>query len=54
LLLPYLYYKTGNHLQAALIKDEEAKDKDCPYCLNKIPVQAVKCGHCGSEQLKTL
>ena len=24
-------------------------DKDCPYCLSKIPLAATKCGHCTSE-----
>lgn len=23
-------------------------DKDCPFCFSKIPVKAVKCGHCTS------
>ena len=45
--------KQINHLQKALIKSEEAKDKECPFCCNKIPINAVKCGHCGSEQPKS-
>jgi len=24
-------------------------EKDCPYCLSKIPVAATKCAHCTSE-----
>jgi large conductance mechanosensitive channel len=24
-------------------------DKDCPYCLSKIPLAATKCAHCTSE-----
>jgi large conductance mechanosensitive channel len=24
-------------------------EKDCPYCLSKIPLAATKCGHCTSE-----
>ncbi|MGO9606260.1 MAG: large conductance mechanosensitive channel protein MscL [Candidatus Binataceae bacterium] len=27
-------------------------DKDCPFCLSKIPIGATKCAHCTSE-LKT-
>lgn len=23
--------------------------KDCPYCLSKIPIKAVKCGYCTSD-----
>ena len=26
-----------------------AADKDCPYCLSKVPLQASKCAHCTSE-----
>jgi large conductance mechanosensitive channel len=34
---------------------EEAKaeaaptEKECPYCLMKVPIKAVKCGHCTSD-----
>jgi large conductance mechanosensitive channel len=24
-------------------------EKDCPYCLSRIPIKATKCGHCTSE-----
>lgn len=24
-------------------------EKDCPYCLSSIPIQAKRCGHCTSE-----
>ncbi len=24
----------------------EPTDKECPYCLNKIPIKATKCGFC--------
>ncbi len=27
----------------------ETKDKDCPFCLFKIPIKATKCGHCTSQ-----
>ena len=26
--------------------------KDCPYCLNTVPLKAIRCGHCTSD-LKT-
>jgi large conductance mechanosensitive channel len=42
--------KQINHFKDALTKKEEAQDKDCPYCCSKIPIKAVKCAHCGSEQ----
>jgi large conductance mechanosensitive channel len=28
---------------------EEPTEKECPYCLMKVPYRAVKCGHCTSE-----
>ncbi|WP_368449218.1 large conductance mechanosensitive channel protein MscL [Cobetia amphilecti] len=28
---------------------EEVTDKDCPYCLSKVPLAATRCGHCTSE-----
>lgn len=37
------------------LKKEEVKasaeptDKDCPYCLSKIPIKATRCPHCTSE-----
>lgn len=24
-------------------------EKDCPYCLSKIPIKATRCGHCTSQ-----
>ena len=26
-----------------------AKTKECPYCLNQVPVKATRCGHCTSH-----
>ncbi|QQK64410.1 large conductance mechanosensitive channel protein MscL [Cobetia sp. cqz5-12] len=28
---------------------EEITDKDCPYCLSKVPLAATRCSHCTSE-----
>ena len=30
-------------------KEVTPTKKQCPYCFFEIPVEAVKCGHCGSE-----
>lgn len=27
----------------------EPTEKDCPYCLSRIPIKATKCAHCTSE-----
>jgi len=27
----------------------ETTTKDCPFCLSKIPLNAIKCAYCGSE-----
>lgn len=29
-------------------KEEVPTEKDCPYCMMKIPIKATKCGHCTS------
>ena len=29
-------------------EEEEATEKDCPYCFSKIPIQAMRCPHCTS------
>ena len=33
----------------ALKRDQEAKDKECPYCLSKIAAKATRCPQCTSE-----
>jgi large conductance mechanosensitive channel len=30
-------------------KDTAPTEKDCPYCLMKIPVKAIKCAHCTAD-----
>jgi large conductance mechanosensitive channel len=30
-------------------RQEEATEKDCPFCLTKIPLQAVRCPACTSQ-----
>ncbi|GAH27198.1 unnamed protein product, partial [marine sediment metagenome] len=27
----------------------EPTTKDCPYCLSRIPIKAIRCSHCTSE-----
>ena len=27
----------------------ESTTKDCPYCLSKIPLKAIKCAYCGTD-----
>lgn len=44
----FLLVKWVNHLTGA-DKPLAPTTKDCPYCLNSIPLAATKCGHCTSE-----
>ena len=47
--------KTVNKL-TSLGKKPEAPaaptTKTCPFCCSEIPIKAVKCAHCGSDQPK--
>lgn len=45
--------KAVNKLTALGKKPEapaEPTTKTCPFCCNEIPIKAVKCAHCGSDQ----
>lgn len=47
--------KAVNKLTALDKKPEapaEPTTKTCPFCCNEIPIKAVKCAHCGSDQPK--
>ena len=47
--------KAVNKLTAHGKKPEapaEPSTKVCPFCCSKIPIKAVKCAHCGSDQPK--
>lgn len=47
--------KTVNKLTALGKKPEaptEPTTKVCPFCCIEIPIKAVKCAHCGSDQPK--
>ena len=47
--------KAVNKLTALGKKPEapaEPTTKVCPYCRSEIPIKAVKCAHCGSDQPK--
>ena len=47
--------KTVNKLTALGKKPEaptEPTTKVCPFCCSEIPIKAVKCAHCGSDQPK--
>ncbi len=43
----FLVIKQINRLKAEE-PAEEPETKDCPYCLNSVPLAATKCGHCAS------
>jgi large conductance mechanosensitive channel len=44
----FILVKWVNRLTGA-DKPAAPTTKDCPYCLNSIPIAATKCGHCTSE-----
>ena len=51
-LVIFILVKSLNALAARTKKQEEEAEpteKECPYCLSKIPVKATKCAHCTSE-----
>ena len=41
--------KAGDKITGKEKKPEEPTEKDCPYCLSKIPIKATRCPHCTSE-----
>lgn len=48
----FMLIKAMNTLQAKLERQEEKAaptTKDCPYCLSKIPLGAVKCPQCTAD-----
>ncbi len=50
----FFVVKAINHMQRAAmeilpIPEEEPKEKECPYCTRKIPVNAKRCPECTSE-----
>lgn len=51
-LILFCLLKFINKLTNLGAKKEEPKEpttKVCPYCLNEIPINATRCGHCTSE-----
>ncbi|MCQ6562481.1 large conductance mechanosensitive channel protein MscL [Paenibacillus mendelii] len=50
----FLMVKGANTLRRMNAKEEEPAaveptEKDCPYCLSKIPLKATRCSHCTSH-----
>jgi len=49
----FLFVKGANSLRRLNEPKEapaaEPTEKECPYCLSKIPVKATRCGHCTSH-----
>ena len=49
-LVVFLLIRGINRLQREVgAPSEEPETKDCPYCLSKIPIKAIRCAHCTSE-----
>jgi large conductance mechanosensitive channel len=45
----FLMVKQANRLKAPIPAAAPPSTKDCPYCLNAIPLKAMRCGHCTSQ-----
>ncbi|MFC5651368.1 large conductance mechanosensitive channel protein MscL [Paenibacillus solisilvae] len=50
----FLIVKGANALRRFQLKEPEVEppaptEKECPFCLSKIPVKATRCGHCTSH-----
>ncbi len=50
-LVLFCVVKAVNKARAAIKPEveEEPTTKECPYCLNQIPIKATRCGFCTSE-----
>jgi large conductance mechanosensitive channel len=56
-LIMYFVVKAGlataantKRLKKALLEKVEETTKECPFCINQIPVRATKCGFCCERQ----
>lgn len=45
----FLIIKGINKLKKEPKEQAEPTDKDCPYCLQSIPIKATRCPHCTSQ-----
>ncbi|PZD95472.1 large conductance mechanosensitive channel protein MscL [Paenibacillus sambharensis] len=46
----FLMVKTINRLRSQEPElPPEPTEKDCPYCLGKVPIRATRCAHCTSQ-----
>jgi large conductance mechanosensitive channel len=45
----FLLVKQANRFKGPAPAPAPPSTKDCPYCLNAVPLQATRCGHCTSE-----
>ena len=45
----FLLVKQVNRFKAAPAPASTPTTKDCPHCLNAVPLQATRCGHCTSD-----
>lgn len=41
-------FKARDKKKTQEVVDQVATTKECPYCLNTIPIKATRCGHCTS------
>ena len=43
-----IVFRIKNGKKKEEVKEQIASTKKCPYCLNDIPLEATRCGHCTS------
>lgn len=49
LIVFFMIVKPMNMLMERSKKVEDPTTKECPYCLNEVPIAATRCGHCTSD-----
>jgi large conductance mechanosensitive channel len=45
----FLLVKQANRFKEPAPPPAPAATKECPYCINAVPLKATRCGHCTSE-----